>query len=345
MSYNELRVYREKAKYHPKVFEYFDFNKLDAFHNQDILTTIYENNWDSVLITERDKVFLHVFSKQAINDSGWYDIEPFIGYNGIVVNTDDRSFIGRALETYSALCKEEKIIAEVVRFNCILRYHSYFGGNGFPISIAPVKDIVIVDCFNDAVQQMYQFCDPCRRRIRKGLEECEFRMLNKEKEGELFARFYMESLERVESGRHWYFDPNFFERINRSKHFNIYGVWHKKKLASAALIIEQPLAAYYLLAGNSVDLIPGAGELLIFRIAQMMARRGIHNLVLGGGNTPAFDDPLLRFKKKFATTTRIFYIGKMVHNPEIFDELCNDAIQKNDGISKSNFFLKYRLTL
>lgn len=338
-----MELYKERAKYHYHVFEYFKFDRLDAFHNEEILTVIYGKDWNSVLITEQEKAFLHFFCKQSIGNSGWYDIEPFIGYGGAIVNTSDRSFIGRALEAYSAFCKEERIIAEIIRFNCILANHSYFE-YGFPVDVVSAKEIVIVDCFKEESLQLKQFSEPCRRRVKRGLKECEFRVLDKEKEWEIFVEFYYNSLRRVGAQKIWYLSSGFFERASQSKYFNVYGVWNNNQLASASLVIEYPLSAYYLLAGNSGDLVPGAGELLIFGIARAMADKGIHNLFLGGGNSSASDDPLLRFKKKFAKTTQTFYIGKMVHNQQIFTAFCNDAIKRTDEIRKSFFFLKYRLT-
>jgi hypothetical protein len=339
-----LELYRVSAKYHSLAFEYFDFDKLDAFHNQEVLTVVYGKNWDSVLITEDEKAFLHAFSKQEIGDFGWYDIEPLIGYGGAVVNTSDVAFIGRALEAYSAFCREEKIIAEIMRFNCLLGNHACFE-NVFPLYIVPVKEIVIIECVKNEALQLQQFNEPCRRRVKKGRKECEFRVLDKEKEWEMFIRFYFNSLERVAAQKIWYFSSDFFERARQSKYFNVYGVWYKKQLASASLVIEYPLSAYYLLAGNSDDLVPGASELLIFGISQAIADKSIHNLILGGGNSSELDDPLLRFKKKFSKARKTFYLGKMVHDQERFAIFCGNAIKINSEIGKSSFFLKYRLML
>ncbi len=332
----------EKAKHHQNTCEYFDFNKLDAFHNEDILSVIYGNEWYSILITENDKALLHAFSKLRIGETEWYDIEPFLGYSGPITNTNDERFIAEALKLYSNLCKEENVIAEVMRFNCILRNYIFFKAVPF-LQISPAKQIVIVDCLKNDQEQLKQFSEPCRRRVKKGIRNCKFKVFNETKQWEQFSNFYSNSLKRTGADKKWFLPSSFFERARYSSYFNVYSVLHEGELVSASLVVEHPLAAYYLLAGNSDKLVPGASESLIFYITRSLTNKDIPFLILGGGNSPAEDDSLLRFKRKFARTTQTFFIGKMIHIPEIFQKLCNKAIRINPGIKNTEFFLKYRL--
>lgn len=344
ISIKGFQLYLKRSKHHQKVFEYFSFDNLDAFHNQDILSVVYGHEWYSVLITDTNKALLHTFSKQKIRDTDWFDIEPFIGYAGPVTNTTDKTFIRKALEVYSAFCKEERIIAEIIRFNCILNNHISFENNPI-LSVFPAKEIVVVNCIKDKALQLRQFSEPCRRRIKIGQKKCHFRLINKFENWDKFLNFYFNSLKRVCAQKSWYFSRDFFERARQSEFFNVCAVWYHNEFASASLVVEHPLAAYYLLAGNSDALIPGASELLIFGIAQAMANKNIPHLILGGGNSPAPDDPLLRFKKKFANTTQTFFMGKMIHNSDIFQKFCDNAVKTNPGIERANFFLKYRLVI
>lgn len=340
-----MEIFRDNTKYHPKAFQYFEFDRLDAFHNQDILSVVYGGNWNSILITENEKAFLHSFSKNVIGNSEWYDIDPFVGYNGAIVNTNDRSFIGRALGVYSDLCREERIIAEVMRFNCILKNHAAFENNQ-PLKVLPAKEIVVVDCVKDKALQLGQFQKKsCSYMIKKWASLYQFRLLDKDSEWKDFIKIYKDSLKRVDADEKWYFSDDFFCRIRRSERFKIFGVWHETDLVSTAVVIAHPLAGYYFLAANSNDVAPGAGELLIFRIALDMADKEISYLILGGGNSSSQNDPLLRFKKKFARTTRTFFIGKLIHNPEIFNKLIKDALRLKPELDRSSYFLKYRLAV
>ncbi len=205
MSIGKLKVYKENAGHHAKTFECFELSELDAFHNDDILTVIYGANWSSVLITEGEKAFLNILCKQEIGKSGWYDIEPFVGYGGPIVNTSDSVFIRRALDAYSVVCKEEKIIAEIVRFNCILGNHKNFSEAPF-INIFPAKEIVVVDCYKDEIQQLKQFSKKsCQYMIKKWRNEIQFNLLDKEKDWDLFLDLYFKSLTRVGAQKKWFF--------------------------------------------------------------------------------------------------------------------------------------------
>lgn len=340
---DNLQFYKEKGSHPQRVFEYFSFDQLDAFHNQNILSAVYGKEWYSILITYGRNALFHTFYKHRIGDSGWFDIEPVLGYNGPVVNTDDKEFLCKAIRLYSDFCKEEKIVAEVIRFNCILNNHYLF--KDIPsLHISPTKQIVVVSCMREDDKQLKEFNEPCRRRVKSGLRNCEFKILNKEDEWMSFLMFYFNSLKRVGADRKWYFSQDFFERVRTSEYFQVYSVYHEGKIASASLVIEYPFAGYYLLAGNSDELIHGANESLIFHITRSFAKKDIPFLILGGGNSSSLDDPLFRFKKKFAKTTYIFFIGKMIHMPDIYKKLVDEAIRKRPDIETVNFFLKYRLT-
>lgn len=339
---DKFELYRANAGYHKKAFELIDFSTLDAFHNSDVLGTIFGDAWQSVLITCGQFYFLHSFSKNAIGNTGWFDIEPFMGYAGPVCNTDDRGFIDEALRLYSDVCREENITAEIMRLNCILGNHIPFE-NHDKMRVFPAKEIVLVSCINEKSEQLRQFADTCRRRVKRGLKDCEFRKLETNDELAKFVDFYGRSLQRVNADMRWYFSDEFFERVSKSEAFEVYSVWKDGIMASASLVIMHPLAAYYFLAANSDDLVPGAGELLIYGIAQAVAAKNISSLILGGGNSTAMDDPLLRYKKKFARETHTFYMGKMIYNKQVFDRLCLKAVMIKPSLKDMNFFLKYRL--
>ena len=88
-----IKVFKEKAKYHPNTFDFFNFDRLDAFHHPEVLSVIYGDNWESVLIVNEEKAFLHIFSKQQIENTICYNIEPFIDYNLSFVNINITDFI------------------------------------------------------------------------------------------------------------------------------------------------------------------------------------------------------------------------------------------------------------
>jgi hypothetical protein len=338
-----LQIFREKARHTPKAFEFFNFNKLDAFHCQEVLSVIYGDSWESILIVDGNKAFLHTFSKQRIGETEWYDIEPFFGYSGMILNTDDSDFINAALNTYSKLCREENIIAEIIRFNPLLQNHKPFEKLS-QIKISPAKEIVIINCLKDEEQLIQSFEKATRKNIRNyALENYKFETYGNPKKIEPYLEIYYPFMQHINASEEWHFSQDFFERVEKSPYFKIALVSDKDSVCSTGLTIEHPLASYCFYSVNKIPHSRGAHEFLLLKTSVDAANNGITKLILGGGNSSSPDDPLLRYKKKFVKETTTFYIGKLIHNNEVFDSLCNEAVSNKPEIAETNFFLKYRL--
>ncbi len=332
-----LQFFVQKASIPSQAYEYFDFSKLDAFHTPEVLSVLYSDDWYAVLITLDDKAFFHTFSKQLIQETGFYDIEPFLGYSGPVLNTDDKSFLNDALTIYSSFCREEKIIAEIIRFNPLLQNHLLFEDSDL-VKLVLAKEIVITKTYKDADLQLAEFSKSRKRDIKAAEKFCTLNIQDSNKNLKEFLGVYINSLDRINASKIWYFSKSFFERVRKSTQFKIFEVKDSQKICSTSLVIDHPLANYYFLAANSTPPVTGANDYLIYTVAKWSAQKGIGSLILGGGNTPSDKDPLLLYKKKFAKHTSSFYIGKMVHAKEVFDKLCSSAIARKPELTGSSFF-------
>jgi hypothetical protein len=234
-----------------------------------------------------------------------------------------------------------RIVAEFVRFSPILENHRPYLGRQ-ELDVGAAKSIVIVSCERDEQRQIGLFSPPCRRRLRRGLGELQARMLDKSSELGLFRQLYERSLERVGAAPHWWFGERFYARVVACPAFEIPSVWSRNRLVSAALIGTHRRAFHYVLAASAEDYPPGSGERLIYQVARRAVQAGCRYLVLGGGNSAAPDDSLLRFKAKFARDPVTFFVGKMVHDRPYFAELCNRAVAARPELAGGSYFLKYR---
>lgn len=285
---------------------------------------------------------MHSFSRNKIGNSEYYDIEPFLGYSGPLLNTENNDFIWIALNSYSDFCRKENIIAEIIRFSPLLSNHSPFIGSS--LSVFPSKEIVILDCFSDEQQLLKQVNESGSRKIKKGKRLYKFESPEKKLNLDKFIDFYRRSILRVKGDQKWLMDNSFWERVYTSPLFNINWVVFGDEVISGNLDISHNLASYYLFAGNSETLYSGASELNIFSTTLKHGSAGTRYFILGGGNTTGENDSLLRFKKKFSKgNTYQFYMGKICHNKSVYDDLCKEVISIKPEIANLNFFLKYRL--
>lgn len=338
-----MKLHHQKGKHSSLVRDFFELENLDAFYSEEVLNVIYGPCWESILITDDNEAFFHIFSRREIRGSNKYDIEPFLGYAGPLVNTQNHDFINRSTNLYSEFCRENNIVAELIRFNPVAQNHKCFKECDF-IKTVPAKQIVITDCFEDEAEQLKNFSSTSARyRVNKGKKNCLFREVDKSGELNSFINLYTNSLITNDADSQWFFPADFFRRIQKTECFRIFGVFYENKLVSTALAVLSKPSAYYLLAANSPAKVPGANEMLIVRINQIAASNEIPYFILGGGNSASPDDSLLRFKKKFTQRTYTFYIGKMIHDEETYNQMCDEALRQDCSLRGKKYHLKYRL--
>src|ERR1035437_373652 len=335
-----LKIIHTYADYPEIVNEYVDFNNLDAFQSREVLNVIYGDNWESFIILDDKNVFIHTFSRNRINNSEYFDIEPFLGYSGPIVIAENEEFINTAIESYSAFCKKEMIIAEVFRFNPVLKNHICFEKSS--IKISPAKEIVMVNCHKNQQEQLAEFNRLGKRYIKNIKSDTEITFYTDKSLNE-FQKFYSTSLNKHNANKIWHFDDSFFKRVNESAGFILVELKYKDELKILSLIIKSRLAYYHFITSILEPRIKGLNEFLILTLSLTAAKNKSEYLILGGGNTSEKNDPLLLYKRNFNQTSTTFYIGKALYIPAVYNKLCVEFDNSNPQFHNSNIFLKYRL--
>lgn len=335
-----MEVINSIGKLPERVTDYFDFDKLDAYHSAEVNTVINGNYWECVLITEDRDAFFHVYNKNLIKKTEYFDIEPLFGYAGPITNSTNQNFINEALKIYWEHCRSKKIVAELFRFNPILQNHTFFESTN--IETIPSKEIVIVNCYPDSDIQLAEFNRLGKRYIKNIIDETEI-LFSESHPLKDFQRNYELSLKKHNAGKSWYLDDSFFKRAEFSNHFVLVQVKYRGELKIQSLIIKSNLAFYHFITSILEPRIKGLNDFLILTLSLTAARNNSKYLILGGGNTALSNDPLLLYKKNFNKTGTTFYIGKGIYIPEIYNSLCSDYLTLHPEYINSTHFLKYRM--
>ena len=90
---------------------------------------------------------------------------------------------------------------------------------------------------------------------------------------------------------------------------------------------------YHLSATDPDHRVPGATNAVILCAAEIGRTKGLKRLHLGGGNSNAEDDPLFRFKRRMGTDTHDFWIGRRIHNEEVYRAVCNEWRRDNADVA------------
>jgi serine/alanine adding enzyme len=335
-----MQVQTQRGGHPPGLRDKIGQERLDLYHEPDTLDLIYDDWW-SVLITEGDQAFASCFGRRPIGGTGLFDIEPVMGYAGLLTNTVDPSFLARALEAYSAACRDLGVVAELIRFNPLLEDQLPFSGQP-SVTVLGAKEVVACRCSENPDAILAGFSASRRKLVTRMAGRLTSRLLDKAHEIHLFRALYDAAMVRLETDAGWRFGDGFYDGVAANPRYAFVSVWKDDRLLAACLIGCRPPIAHYVIAANTADYVEGAGERLIFEAALEAARRGCDQLILGGGVTGAADDGLLVFKERFAPDTRTFHIGKMVHDEARYRALCEAAIAAKPSLNTSRQLLLYR---
>jgi hypothetical protein len=101
---------------------------------------------------------------------------------------------------------------------------------------------------------------------------------------------------------------------------------------------------HYHLSGRSEQANNAVNNFLLDEAVKFAQKKGAKKFHLGGGRTSNPDDSLLKFKGSFSKTKFPFYIGKKIHNQQVYDEIVRqwENNEPEKKLKYKNHLLKYR---
>lgn len=301
-----------------------------------------------------DDIALYPFLKNSVNqlgfdlDKSYYDIQGVYGYNGVASSCYSINFINSFFKAFEKYCENNNIIAEFTRFHPLLQNFK-FSANF--MMVIKDRETVQID-LNPGYSEIWQsdFSSKTRNMIRKALKN-EFRIQiisnPDEMDINVFMSLYNENMNLVKAEQYYYFNPTFF--INSFKYLNrhiyIFNVIDKENdIVSSSLFLHFGNNFHYHLSGKKRFTDNSINNFLIDRATDFAINKGCKKFHLGGGKTTCEDDQLLKFKKSFSKDTVPFYIGKKIHNSDIYNQVVNtwSKLYPEKLEKYKLYFLKYR---
>jgi hypothetical protein len=342
-----LHVHVECGRHPAALRQWFPAPEPDPFFEDDILAALYGDSWTSIVIEEDGHALRHAFSASAIGATGLLDIEPLLGYAGPISTPDaPADFLIAALDRYSALCRENGIVAELVRFNPLFQNHRGLEGLTADLVLLPSKPLVYLPVRHDESDQMSSYPPATRNMIRAGYRSSNVSTLEKTPEAWTELRLsYERTLDDTSAEPQWRLALDLWERLYRHQRFVLFCAVRQEQQMSGAIALVHGSTWYYLLAAGVRD--PqarrGASNAVVHEIAKAAALDGASRIALGGGRTPAPDDSLLTFKRSFGGDLRPFTVGLFTHDRRELSSLMQAAERRDPSVGASPLFLRYRL--
>lgn len=274
----------------------------------------------------------------------WFDIESVYGYTGPLATTSDQEFLSAAWDCFDSWCRDNRIIAEFVRFSPIIENFRY-ADPSYAVSVDRQTVVVNLNCSEEELWCSYSSSH--RNKIRKaqknGLECMELPPAEGMRH---FKKLYSETMIHVGANEYYFFSDDYFNHLAQllKDKLKLYAVKSGSQIVAAALFLLSSDHIHYHLQGSSRDAVHLAPvPLLLHTVASWGLKRGYKVLHLGGGSTSDPNDNLLTFKAGISKLRRNYFTGRRVRNQEIFGQLCSLWFKRAGVSVKPNYFLVYRL--
>jgi hypothetical protein len=342
-----LHVHVECGR-HPKALRrWFPAPEPDPYFEEDTLAALYGDAWTSIVIEENGHALRHAFAASAIGTTGLFDIEPLVGYAGLLATPGaPAAFLIAALARYSTLCRENGIVGELMRFNPLLQNQRVLDGLSADLVLPEPRLVVYMPVHEGAATRLSGYPPETRNMIRTAYRSSSVSTL--EKTPEIWTQFrhlYADTLEDTGAGPEWTLPPDLWERLRHSRSFVLYGAVQREQLVSGAIALVHGTSCYYFLAARVRDREArrGAGNAVVHEITRAAAAAGASHVGLGGGRTASGTDSLFAFKSSFGGLVRRFAFGLLTHDRAELDALTRAAEQSSPSVAASPLFLRFRL--
>ena len=278
------------------------------------------------------------------NFEKFFDIETPYGYGGFISNTKDVKFLNKAIMSFNLYAKNNKVIASFLRFNPFLMNQTI---QKTKINFYYNRRIVYLD-LNNSLKEIYKnnYSSNHRNMIRKARKLYTVKLGDKKKDFNKLVQLYLKNMKAINADQFYFFNKDFFEGLffNLKNNLIILSAVKKKskETTAAVLILFDKNTGYYFLSGKNKKVDDNSStNFLLHKAGIFLKKKNIKFFNLGGGNSDDQNDPLFKFKKKISKKTKSFFIGKMIHNKKIYDQLIK-IWSKNYPYSNNKKFLKYR---
>lgn len=306
----------------------FQQNQISIYQTPQYSLCMSQNNFEFAF-TQDKQYFYNLSEISEIPNTPYFDMSSPYGYSGYFTNSQDPTFIKKAIEAQSLKAQGKNIIAEFIRFN---PYQNHQIFSDFLDFYALEKQMVEVDM--DCQKRWEGYQSRLKGKIRKSLSSLKIQQSN---DLESFFKLYTQTMQRNQAQDFYFFSREYFQNLSKLDGFVMFEAIYGKEICAMAIFLCDKDRSYYHLGANATITLANnlnAMGAIFETFFQYAETKGIVSCLLGGGRTARLDDSLLQYKKQYSPTLIDFYIGGKIYDQQAYCELSRE--------SENNFFLKYR---
>lgn len=318
-------------------------NLKDIYYTSDYCK-LYEQNGDGkaklFVYKKENNTAIYPFMLNEIDeydlDKKYYDIESAYGYGGPVTDSYDEMFLSDFENAFLKYCRESNIVAEFIRFHPLIKNEEIFSKN---INILHNRITVYLDLtkgedriWNEDIKSKNR--NMIRKAEKSGLT------IEISNDYKIFESIYCKTMNKVQANNYYYFDEKYYKGMNNDNYI-LLNVKKEKSIIASAIFMKYGDYFHYHLSGSIEEYLKFApNNLLLWEAIKLACKSGSKWFHFGGGLSDSLDDNLFKFKSSFSKDTADFYIGKRIHNYNIYSYLIDQWEKKNNKSAK--LFLQYK---
>lgn len=278
---------------------------------------------------------------------GYFDATSVYGYSGPVTNQNytNQGFFERFGKALQAQLNELRVIAAFSRLHPIINNE-----NGLCVGdVLSLGESVSINLMLSLDEQFRHFRKSHRYEIRKAraekitvVHDTQWKHYNE------FIAMYLETMDRVNADKYYYFDENYFARLRLAlgNRLHLFAGIHNGKVISAALFtIVNNIVEYHLSGSSSEEKSFAASKLVIDEARQWASNEGATVFHLGGG-VSSQADKLFLFKSGFSPNRHTFKIWRYISDSQKYSAAVQHRrawlLEQGLDYSKVDFFPLYR---
>lgn len=301
-----------------------------AFEQAEAYLFVFEMNGQRVVFP-----FLKGTSWSGRPDS---DIWSPYGYAGPLASSDCQLLASSSVEAFDSFCRRNRVVTSFTRFHPLLDTHRYWRSR---LDATFVRHTCYIDLTSTELV-IRNMKSECRNLVRKACRHgLGFRVVPWDEGKSVFLRLYDSTMSRLEAKSAYRFSTAYFSTLAKDLAESMWVSIVDQEgypCAAALLLRHRPFVHYHLSGWDPQFRQCAPNNLLIYNTAVIAAEMGYRFFHLGGGYEG--DDSLYHFKVSFNPHgKRRFLVGKWIHMPAEYEELCDFAGVRN---ATPAFFPPYR---
>lgn len=307
--FKQLPAYAGAIYYHP------DYYQALASNNEgEPAAALYQHKTCTIFYP-----FLRRQIPTELVDKKLYDIESGYGYGGPACIKADLESVATFTMLFSDWASANGIVAEFIRFNPLTANHQYFNNYCLPELNRRTLCIEL-----GTPELILANCASARRRNYHKAKRSGLKLLINH-DFDCFVEIYGQTMQQLNAHEYYCFSDIYFAALKKMHPGNcqISVVTDNKDTpVAAAIFLADDVSMHYHLGGTTT-----AGRELqatsfcMLETAFKAAETGKQLMHLGGGLSLDENDSLFRFKRGFTPAINEFYIGKKVHQPDLYSEI------------------------